>query len=231
MQPIQAKPIAMEATARILSTKKLLSNQRQYLLNAGLAVTEADFINVQYIPFLAGNINNNLIFTSQNGFKAFSENKESIKYKGSNVFCVGDKTKDVINAAGFTVTASADNAESLAAIITEKYPQERFTFFAGSIRRDTLPEGLQKAGILCNEIEVYTTVLTPHKILSKADGLLFFSPSGVAAYLQENTITNEACFCIGTTTAQALAGIAENIIVANRPSVENVIIQCINYYK
>ena len=99
------------------------------------------------------------------------------------------------------------------------------------MRRDTLPEALKKAGVRCNEVEVYETVLTPHKITSPTDGLLFFSPSGVASYLRENCITNQECFCIGTTTAEALQNVTENIIVANKPSIENVIIQCINYYK
>ena len=46
-----------------------------------------------------------------------------------------------------------------------------------------------------------------------------------------NTITTETCFCIGTTTAEALKGITENIVIANKQTMENVIIQCINYYK
>ncbi len=221
----------MERSARILATKKLQPNQRQYLLNAGLSVTEADFIGISYKPFETNSIKGNLIFTSKNGFKAFLENKESENYKDSKIFCVGQKTHDVIVSKGYNVVSFSDYAEELAATIINNYNKESFTFLSGSMRRDTLPEALKAAGIVFNEVEVYETVLTPHKIESAVDGLLFFSPSGVTSYLKENSITNQACFCIGTTTAQALNGITENIIVANKPSIENVIIQCINYYK
>ncbi|NDI98617.1 uroporphyrinogen-III synthase [Flavobacterium sp. LaA7.5] len=221
----------MERSARILATKKLQPNQRQYLLNAGLSVTEADFIGIRYKQFEINDIKGNLIFTSQNGFKAFLENNESDRYKDRKIFCVGQKTRDGIVSEGYNVIAFSDYAEELAGTIINNYNKESFTFLSGNLRRDTLPEALKKAGIVFNEIEVYETVLTPHKITSPIDGLLFFSPSGVISYLKENNITNQVCFCIGTTTAQALQNVTKNIIVANKPSVENVIIQCINYYK
>ncbi|WP_309597470.1 uroporphyrinogen-III synthase [Flavobacterium davisii] len=82
-----------------------------------------------------------------------------------------------------------------------------------------------------NEIEIYETILAPQKISTKLDGILFYSPSGVKSYLKNNKITDEICFCIGTTTAKALKNITKNIIVTNQPSIENVIIQCLNYYK
>jgi uroporphyrinogen-III synthase len=49
--------------------------------------------------------------------------------------------------------------------------------------------------------------------------------------MKENKITTEICFCIGSTTATAVEPFTRNIIMANQPTVENVIIQCINYFK
>jgi uroporphyrinogen-III synthase len=63
------------------------------------------------------------------------------------------------------------------------------------------------------------------------DSILFFSPSGVSSYVKKNSITDEICFCIGNTTAKAVEKYSKNIVIANQPTVENVIIQCINYYK
>jgi uroporphyrinogen-III synthase len=220
----------MEAI-RILSTKKLLVNQKQYLLNARLAVVEADFISIQYTPFEVKDIRQNLLFTSQNAFTSFLLNEESGNYKDKAIFCVGSKTKEAIEKAGYTVLASADYAEQLAEIIIREHSGESFTFFSGSMRRETLPQALANANIDFNEIEVYKTVLSPHTINSRLDGILFYSPSGVESYLKENNIGSAVCFCIGTTTAEALKGITENIVIANKPTLENVIIQCINYYK
>lgn len=96
------------------------------------------------------------------------------------------------------------------------------------MRRDTIPNAFQKNNIIFEEIEVYQTVLTPHKMDNQVDGILFFSPSAVQSYVMENAITNEICFCIGTTTAAELT--TNNKVIANQPTVENVIIQCINYF-
>ncbi|MFP9112864.1 uroporphyrinogen-III synthase [Flavobacterium sp. RHBU_3] len=215
---------------RVLSTKKLQPNQKLYLLNAGLSVIEADFIGIQYKPFEINNTADNLIFTSQNGFKGFLQHIASGVFAGSNVFCVGEKTKSFIERHGFKVVEVANDAESLAIIITEKYATERFMFFSGSIRKETLPDTLTKAGVAFTETQVYDTVLTPHKIETKLNGILFFSPSGVESYLKENTITDEACFCIGQTTANALTGVTDKVVVAHKPSIENVIVQVRNYW-
>jgi len=218
-------------TKRILSTKKLLPNQKQFLLNAGLSVIEADFITVRYTPFTFTDIRQNLIFTSQNAVISFLKQEESRNYIHQPVFCVGIKTKEAAENAGYTVAAVADYGEELAQIIVGSHAGESFTFFSGSLRRDIIPDALTNAGIAFNEIEVYQTILSPHKINTSLDGVLFYSPSGIESYLMENSITAEVCFCIGTTTAQALEGITRNIMIANKPTVENVIVQCVNYYR
>jgi uroporphyrinogen-III synthase len=218
--------------ARVLSTKKLLPNHRQFLLNAGLAVIEADFITIQCKPFELITIHQNLIFTSQNAVKSFLKHEKAANYTAYPVFCVGSKTREALEKSGYNVIASAEYAEELAEIIITGYSGESFTFFSGSMRRDTLPDALVKANIIWNEIEIYQTVLSPVEINGTPDAILFYSPSGVESYLKENRIGDAVCFCIGTTTASALEGItAANVVVANKPTVENVVVQCVNYYR
>ncbi len=221
----------MPTPIRILSTKKLLPNQKQFLLNANLSVIESDFIKINHKEFELDKVYDNFIFTSQNGFLSFLENPQSEKLKYKKVFCVGIKTKQLIENHGFNVVVHTGYAADLAEIITLVHPTERFTFFSGNLRRDTLPEALTGAGIIFNEIGTYETVLTPQKVTSTVDGILFYSPSGVESFLKQNKITTETCFCIGTTTAEALSDTTDKIIIANQPTIENVIIQCINYYK
>jgi uroporphyrinogen-III synthase len=216
---------------RILSTRKLLSSQRQFLLNAGLSVVESDFIKIENKTFGLKDINDNLIFSSQNAVQSVLRNPRSENLKDRNVFCVGLKTKALLEQNGYDVIAHAGYASDLAEIITLIYRSEPFTFFSGNLRRDVLPEALRSAGVNFNEIQVYKTSLTPQKINSAFDGILFFSPSAVDSYLQNNKIKSEICFAIGATTAEALSKHAKTIIVANQPTVENTIIQCINEYK
>ena len=225
----------MKKPIRLLSTKKLLVNQKQFLLNANISVVEADFISIKQQKVAIEIINENLIFTSQNAVLSLVENLEKTDtldlLRKKNVFCVGLKTKALLEENGFNVIAYTGYAADLAEIISLIYSKEKFTFFSGNLRRDTLPEALSEAEVVWNEIQVYETVLTPQKISGTFDGILFFSPSGIESYLKNNKITKETCFCIGTTTAEALENITNNVIIANQPTVENVIIQCINYYK
>ncbi len=216
----------------ILSTKKLLPHQKQVLLDANISVVEEDFIETKIKNFELTQVHDNLIFTSQNAVLSILEHPNCDDLKTKNVFSVGMKTKDLLTENGFNVIAYTGYASDLAEIISLIYSKERFTFFSGNLRRDVVPDTLKENGIIFNEIEVYETNITAKKITTKLDGILFFSPSGVESYVQLNSIKDETCFCIGETTAEALENKKiKNIIIAEKPSVEDVISEVIEYYK
>lgn len=225
----------MRNSIQILATKILSANQKQELVKAHFQVIEADFIKTETENFELTELNDNLIFTSQNAVRSFLKNPKQEELipnlRDKNVFCVGLKTKILLSEAGFNVVAYTGYASDLAEIITLIYANESYTFFSGNLRKDTLPKALAEAGIKYNEIQVYKTSLTPHKIKEAVDAILFFSPSGVESYLKENKIKKETCFCIGETTAEALEKVTKNIIIADQPSVENVIEDVIEEYK
>lgn len=221
----------MAKSAQILSTKILSPLQKQELTKAGIEVIEADFIKTENKPFELKNLNESLIFTSQNAVHSVLSNPKSEELKSKNVYCVGLKTKILLSENGFNVVAYTGYASDLAEIITLIYRNESYTFFSGNLRRDTLPNALKEAGIKLNEIQVYETSLQPQKIKSPVDAILFFSPSGVESYLKDNSIKKETCFCIGETTAEALHKITKNIIIADQPTIEDVIEDVINEYK
>ena len=215
----------------ILSTKTLSTIQKEALVNADFNVIEADFIKTEYQNFDLKNIKDNLIFTSQNAVHSILQHPKCAELKTKPVFCVGLKTKILLSENGFNVDVYTGYASDLAEIITLIHPNDSFTFFSGNLRRETLPEALKNANVSFNEIQVYETTLTPHKIKDSVEAILFFSPSGVASYLKENTIKKETCFCIGETTAEALQKITKNVIIAKNPTIEDVIEECINEYQ
>jgi uroporphyrinogen-III synthase len=221
----------MQNPINILSTKILLNHQKQALLNANFNVIEANFIKTENSDFDLKGINDNLIFTSQNAAQSILLHPKSDELKSKSVFCVGLKTKALLEENGFNVDVYVDYASDLAEIITLIYSKESFTFFSGNLRKETLPKALKEANVNFNEIQVYETTLTPQKIKTAVDGILFFSPSAIESYLKDNKIKDEICFCIGNTTAEALEKTTRNIIVADQPSVENVIEDVIEEYK
>lgn len=221
----------MSKQINIVSTKKLQPIQKQLLSDAGISVLEEDFIETKIKNFELSKVNENLIFTSQNAVLSFLQHSKCEELKGKNVFSVGMKTKELLTENGFDVVAYTGYASDLAEIISLIYSSESFTFFSGNLRRDILPNTLKENGITFNEIEVYETNITSKKMTSKQDGILFFSPSGVESYFKLNSIKDETCFCIGETTAEALENKkVKNIIISEKPSVENVITQVIEYY-
>ena len=223
----------MEKQTSILSTKTLSSQQRKMFIDSDIDILEEDFIQIENNNFELKNINENLIFSSQNAVLSLMEHRNWEQLKNKNVFCVGIKSKELLEQNGFKVDVYMDYASELAEVITLIYNKETFTFFSGNLRKETLPKALKDAQIKFNEIEVYQTKLVPFKISSKEkfDGVLFFSPSGVESYLKDNKIKSETCFCIGETTANALEKITKNIIISQIPTIEDVIVEVIEYYK
>ena len=221
----------MSNPINILSTKILSNIQKEALVNADFNVIEADFIKTEHQDFDLKNIKDNLIFTSQNAVHSILQHPKCEDLKTKPVFCVGLKTKILLSENGFNVDVYTGYASDLSEIITLIHGSDSFTFFSGNLRREILPQALKEAGIDFNEIKVYETTLTPHKIKDSVAVILFFSPSGVESYRKENTIKKETCFCIGETTADALQKITKNIIIAENPTIEDVIEECINEYK
>ena len=215
---------------RILSTKKLSKALKKRLFDAGIKPVEKNFIQTKSISFQTPQLNDYLVFTSKKAVKSVLKS-EVKNVLSKSCLCVGSKTKKFLEKKGFTVIENADYAEDLVQIIDVKYKSNSFTFFCGNIRKNTIPNYFQQNKIAYNEIIVYETKLKPHQIKKPFDGVLFFSPSGVNSLLENNTLENKICFCIGTTTSKALENKTKNIVIASQPTVENVITEVIKYYK
>jgi len=220
---------------RILSTKRLSKALKKEFSDAGIELVEKNFIQTKSVSFETPQLNNYLIFTSKQAVKSvLKSGLQTILLKPC--LCVGSKTKSFLEKKSFTVIESADYAEDLIQVIDLKYKENSFTFFCGNIRKNTIPYYFQQNKIAYNEIVVYETKLKPHQLKEPFDGILFFSPSGVNSFLENNTLENKTCFCIGTTTAKALENNPEvsghkNIVIAAQPTVENVITEVIKFYK
>ncbi|MCH4822556.1 uroporphyrinogen-III synthase [Gramella lutea] len=213
--------------ATVLSTKKLALNQKELLLNSGIGLVEYDAISIIFhaLNFKTKKIEN-AIFTSKNALKSICKEEIAIE----NCFCVGEKTSAFARSCGMNVKESANNAKELALKITEQHSNKEFHFFSGNKRRDELPEILKENNINYKETQVYKTELNTKRFHSDFDGILFFSPSGVQSFTVDN-ILNTSAFCIGETTANEALKHTENVIVASKPSIENVITKVVSKFK
>jgi len=71
-------------------------------------------------------------------------------------------------------------------------------------------------------------MLSPVTMDADVSGVLFYSPSGIESYLEENT-TDKVAFCIGETTAVEARKHFDKVEVANMPDVESVL-ELVNMY-
>lgn len=216
--------------ASVLSTRKLTRSQKELLLNAGIGLVEKDFISIVPLEFSVEELPQNLIFTSQNSVKIFDRYFSKSKPLDKNIFCVGEKTAALLSEKGYSVKETADYGAELSERIAALYKQEEFMFFCGKKRNPDLPDTLLQHHINFSEKHIYDTVFTPTKIDRIFDGLLFFSPSGVKSYYKENAPSESTAFCIGTTTAAEAEKYTSRIMLAKKPSIENVIVQVIRQF-
>ena len=63
---------------------------------------------------------------------------------------------------------------------------------------------------------------SPLNVKEQFSGVLFYSPSTIESYLQENS-TDKIAFCIGESTAKEARKHFDNVQVAKLPTVESVL--------
>ncbi|WP_271405245.1 hydroxymethylbilane synthase [Tenacibaculum soleae] len=221
---LMAEDEVIEKDFSIYSTKKLSEIQKK-LLPSSIGVEDSDFIKVRFnriAPKVIKQEIENVIITSKNGVEAIANSFTADELKFKNIYCVGRRTKKLIEQKIGSVVKSERNAEKLAAYLSKEIKGQEVTYFCSDLRLDTLPNVLKVNGIKVNEVEAYKTMYSPSKVADTVYGVLFYSPSTVESYLEKNT-TDKVAFCIGESTAKEARKHFKNVKVANLPTVESVI--------
>jgi hydroxymethylbilane synthase len=219
------------AVHKIYSTKKLSEAQKE-ILSPAIGIEDSDFIKIRFNripPKVMKNQIENVVITSQNGVEALlnSFTKDEMNFK--NIFCVGRRTKKLIENRIGKVAHVAKNAKKLAEYLSKEIDNKEVTYFCSNLRLDILSAYLQSNDIVVNEVEVYKTMLSPVKIDDSVAGVLFYSPSGIESYLDKNN-KDKVAFCIGETTAKEARKHFEKVEVANMPGVDDVLDMVNSYF-
>jgi len=213
-----------ELAARVFSTKSLSESQTK-LFHNNIASESSDFIKVRsnrIAPKVVKDGIENVIITSKNGVEALLDNFTKEELNFTNIFCVGRRTKKMIQQKIGLVNHTEKNAERLAEYLSKEMKGTSVTYFCSDLRLDTLTKILTENEIKVNEVEAYKTMYSPELVSESIDGMLFYSPSAVNSYLQKNT-TDKVAFCIGASTAKEAQKYFEKVEVAQIPTVESVI--------
>lgn len=147
-----------------------------------------------------------VIFTSQNAVKGFVENGFSLN-KENKIYCVGDKTKTLVEKNFNNKTLSFKNAKELSAFLKSNSENENFIHFCGNLSIEILEKNEHY-----KKIELYETQFLEPKIEEKYDVVCFFSPSGVRSFAKLNSLEGFEIFLIGKTTERELKKLTKNKI-------------------
>ena len=215
----------VEKEINIFSTKHLSIGQKS-ALNQKIGTDMSDFITIRYNrikPAVVKQPIKHVMFTSQNAVESVSDGFMASELNFEHIYCVGRRTKRLIEKNIGKVTHVENSASNLANYLAEQIKNENATYFCGDKRRDELPDILSDNGIVLNEVIAYQTLLSPNQLTKKYDGLLFFSPSGIESFLSKNSVDQEVAFCIGGTTAKEAQKHFKTVVEAKLPSVESVL--------
>jgi len=208
----------------VFSTKKLSESQTK-LFHNDIAIDDSDFIKTRFnriAPKVVRNEIENVVITSRNAVESLLHSFSAVELQFKNIYCVGRRTKALIEKNIGNVVHADKNAKKLAEYLIKNLNGKTLTYFCGDLRRDELPDIMKQHDIEVTEVEAYQAMYSSAVVNEKVEGMLFYSPSTVQSYLQDNQ-PNKIAFCIGETTATEARKHFEQVQVAKVPTVESVI--------
>ena len=208
----------------IYSTKSFTEAQR-LLFHEKVTVESSDFIKISlnriHPRFLKSEIEN-VVITSKNAVESLITNYSALELQFKNIYCVGRRTKKLVETKIGKVTHFENSAKKLANYLVDYMEGSSVTYFCSDLRLDDLPTILEKNNIKVTEVEAYQTKFDGIKIPNTIEGVMFYSPSTVESYIAKNN-TEAIAFCIGETTATEAKKHFKNVKIAKVPTVESVI--------
>lgn len=222
----------MSEKVRILCTKLLREATMNQFAEAGIEVVVKPFIRID----ISENITlppaqkADAIITSVNALQALSGIRHLLP-PFRTIYCIAGRTETRVRATFDAQIIARPYASELVEIMLEAVHDYPLWFFKGNKALPTIPEGLAQAGIPFQAIEVYQNTAIPHVLREDFDAILFFSPTAVESFVQNNIIPdNTITFAIGKTTAGALAPYAKQVIISEAPTEESVRKAVLNYF-
>ena len=222
-----AQPLPLSGMSILITRPTHLALETSALFAAqGARTVFFPLVEIAGIPFDLPDIKtyDMFIFTSQNAVplffeKASSRGLDSRAFSGSEIFCIGPKTRDALARCGIAADGMAGEfrAEGIVeAFGTRDLSGKRICIPRAKEARAYLVDTLRGRGALVDEIPVYETVMPAGagkegfiQALDEADTAIFTSPSGIrnaAALLGEgiSLLATKRLVAIGPVTAGAM---------------------------
>ena len=191
------------------------AGQLRAALGADVPITLAPIMAIA--PLDASSDAHGFIFTSSNGVAAAVR----MNVARGAAWCVGDRTADMANAAGFDAQSAGGNAEDLIELVKCTAPAIPIAHIRGEHARGDIGPRLRAAGLNCIDVVAYTQtglMLQPDVIARIEGGNLaiipLFSPRATKLLMEQVKMgPNVRLIAISEQTAGS-----HNMIVAAQPN-------------
>lgn len=195
---------------QVVCTRRLEDHRTIEASRHGIDLQSHEFVTVSLLPVstFSGIIAEHaspLIFTSANAVRALACQDTTViqSLHNRSCFCISGATSRLAQATGFDIIGTAPNAGELARVIAAAGVKKALHCSAAD-RRTDLSDILNDSGVSLSYCEVYRKSASP-RAYNSFDGVIFYSPSQVNAFLSANVLLQETpAFCIGATTADHL---------------------------
>ena len=127
---------AVQKDIHVFSTKKLSVAQNE-LFEEDIAIQSSDFIKTRFNripPKVVKKEIENVIITSKNGVESLVNSFLKQELNFTNIYCVGRRTKKLIEKEIGKVAFSANSAEKLAEYLSKEIKGKEVTYFCSDIR-------------------------------------------------------------------------------------------------
>lgn len=219
-----AKGKAKQKATTVYSSKTLSVGQEDLFADS-IKVESSDFVKTtpnRINPSFLKSVHKHVIITSKNGVEAILNNCLSKDLNFKNIYCVGRRTKKLIEQKIGPVNICAKNAKTLAENLIDVLKGDEVTYFCSDIRLDDITNALTDNNVTVNEIVAYSTKLEAPKLPDSVEGVLFYSPSTIHSFLKNNDPKCVA-YCIGESTAKEAYKHFKEVLTAKIPTIESVI--------
>lgn len=202
------------------------------LKDVGINIETYDAISIEHLNIEIPTAFSHYIFTSKNGVRAYLNNRKEYHPLPDELlcYCVGEKTKSLLEEKGLKVAKMAKNASELSNFIVNKSEKGPFLVFTGNMNRPELGNILRQNGISFREIKGYETHLNPQAFEREFPCILFYSPSGIKSFLTANKPGNSMAVCIGETTAKEARKHFKKVRIADKATTDAVLDKLIEIY-
>nr|MBS0038094.1 uroporphyrinogen-III synthase [Saprospiraceae bacterium] len=212
---------------KVLSTKMLSDEVLQFAASLGFKVVCKPTIHLECVSHSTENLFKSpfdaVVFTSSKAVDCFLNNEQAnVFIKDRRVFSTEGKTATVLGKLGIAIHKKGINAEDIARKIIDDGDIREVLHPCGNLALPVLSQKLGEADIHYHSLVVYRNERIPIPAQkAKFDAVLFFSPSGIDSFAQNNPLSEKTVYCcIGPTTGNYLRNLFQDlsIVVSEKTS-------------